>query len=124
MPKPRADFYCKTCNEGHENLPVTATVCPDPECGGELERLWNQAPGVISDGTKTVDRVVGPEYLRQTANRPHVPVNQSSQRQSAAAAFGMLGPEARLWSQISGAGTIGAIKQVGGPRPVYARPQS
>lgn len=124
MPKPRADFVCRTCEEGHSNLPVTATVCPDPACGGELERLWNQAPGTLSDATKTVDRVVGPEYLRQRANRPAVPANQVSHRLSGQAALGMLGPEAKLWSQMSGAGTINLLNKTGGPRPIFARPQN
>lgn len=122
MPRPRADFSCETCEEGY-TLPVESdnSACLTPGCDGILKRLWNQAPGVISDTTKVVDSVVGPEYLRQRANRPAVPANQQSQRLSGQAALGMLGGEAKLWSQISGAGTINLLNKTGGPVPIWAK---
>lgn len=117
--KPRADFVCSKCEEGHENLPIAATVCPDPECGGALTRLWNQAPGVISAQTKIVDRVVGPEFERN--QRPRVPQEAQSQRISAGAGFNMVGPDGKHASQAYSVPTIEAAKTFGGPRPIPYR---
>lgn len=119
--KPRADFLCLGCQEGHSNLPVTATVCPDPECGGELQRLWNQAPGVITSQTKIVDQVVGPEYERNRAHKTSTPPERRPVAMDGKAVLGALSGEAKLWSNLTGVAALNQAKKIGGPLPIYTK---
>lgn len=117
--KARADFHCEKCGEMYV-LPVSAKACPDSDCGGVVARIWaGSPPGVKSDATNLVDRVVGSEYqVAKAAIGGHDPGFATKHGGvSPGGALGMVGAEGRVAARMN----WGLLGNGGGPRPNWAR---
>ena len=124
--KARAGFSCDGCSEEWV-LPVAATVCPDPDCHGNLSRIWSgSAPGIKSAGTTLVDRVVGEEVAyakKQLEYKPEFKTQgvQGNTSQAFKNAMGMIPPDGRAAAQGNWANRGGILGNLGGPKPFWAR---
>lgn len=122
MAKPKCDWRCVACGDEH-SLPINATCCPNPECGGLIERIWTPIM-VNTDHAKRVDAIAEPVLSKAPAGQrppaPAVPENARTRIVAPAAAMGMVPAASQAFSRGVVTPALGFMRGKG-PVPRYER---